>query len=60
MTPEIERIRTALASGLIVRKALAEKAKLHENTLRGATDPNWSPNAKTVRQIIDAMNEAGL
>lgn len=59
MTPEIERIRSALRSGMIVKTRLAAAAAIHPNTLLHASNDDWSPNASTVRKLIDALDRIG-
>jgi len=59
MTEEISRIQSALSSGLFRFDKLAETAGVHRNTLRAATRKGWSPNAKTVQKLIDALDRAG-
>jgi 3,4-dihydroxy 2-butanone 4-phosphate synthase/GTP cyclohydrolase II len=44
----IERIRAHLKSPSITKKALAEAAGLHPNTLQGIEEPGWNPSAATL------------
>lgn len=59
MNEEILRIRRALTSGLIVRGKLANEADVHRNTIRRAANSGWSPTARTVQKIIDALDRIG-
>lgn len=51
VTNTIERIRAYLKVRGVTKKALAEKAGLHPNTLQGVEDPNWNPSAATLIAI---------
>lgn len=44
----IDRIRLHLRKPGITKKALAEAAGLHPNTLQGVEAPNWNPTAATL------------
>lgn len=58
----IERIRAHLKVRGVTKKALAEKAGLHPNTLQGVDDPSWNPSAATLiaieRHLPPAMDNA--
>ncbi len=57
----IERIRAHLKSPGVTKKGLAEKARLHPNTLQGVFDPNWNPSAATLIALeahLPAQQEA--
>lgn len=56
MIAEIERIRTALKSGMVVKAHLAREAGVHVNTLAGAADEEWYPSTRTVRKIVGALD----
>ncbi len=44
----INRIRDHLKVPGVTKKALAEKAGLHPNTLQGIESENWNPSAATL------------
>ena len=48
ITGTIERIRAHLQRPGVTKKALAEQAGLHPNTLQGIEGPKWNPTAATL------------
>lgn len=48
ITSTIERIRAHLKSPGVTKKAFAEQAGLHPNTLQGIEDAGWNPSASTL------------
>lgn len=44
----IEQVRSFLQVRGNTKKALAEAAKLHPNTLQGVEDANWNPSYDTL------------
>jgi lambda repressor-like predicted transcriptional regulator len=48
ITGTIERIRAHLRTPGVTKKALAEKARLHPNTLQGIEEAGWNPSASTL------------
>lgn len=51
VTDTIEQLRRALKTPGFTKKALAEKAGLHPNTLLGCEQEDWNPTANTLRAI---------
>lgn len=62
VTNTIERIRAYLKLRGVTKKALAEKAGLHPNTLQGVEDAGWNPSAATLiaieRHLPSALDDA--
>lgn len=48
VTNTIQRIRAHLREPGVTKKALAEKAGLHPNTLQGVEGDRWNPSAATL------------
>lgn len=44
----LERVRAALKMPGVTRRALAEKAGIHRNTLNGCDKETWNPQASTL------------
>ena len=51
VTDLIQQLRTALKQPGFTKRALAEKAGLHPNTLLGCESDEWNPTANTLRAI---------
>lgn len=53
----IERIRAYRETEGLTRSALALRAGLHKNTLRGMDEENWNPPVETVRKLEALLPE---
>jgi 3,4-dihydroxy 2-butanone 4-phosphate synthase/GTP cyclohydrolase II len=55
--PIQQRIRTLVDAGKMSRSAIARAARLHANSLRDCTEPQWNPTAETLGKL-EAFLEA--
>ncbi len=51
MSSTIDRVRDIIDQGTMTRAGLARAAGLHANTLRDCHEPDWNPNAETLRKL---------
>lgn len=52
-----EQVRSFLDRRIVSPSALAQRANLHANTLRGCKLPSWNPKYKTLEALGAAMAE---
>lgn len=59
ITDSIERIRAYIRRPDVRKKAFAEKAGLHFNTLQGVESDSWNPTAATIRALEEHIPDEG-
>jgi len=55
ITDALEAIRTYARERSLTSHALAMKAGLNKNTLRGFEEPGWNPTAETIRALQNVI-----
>jgi hypothetical protein len=56
---DMERVRSAIGSGRVQKKALAERAGFHREILRNV-GAGWNPRVKTLVRLLRALDELEL
>ena len=56
MRDALDRIRRAVADGVLKKSKLAEEAGVSIDALSGVESEDWNPRSDTVQKLIDALD----